>query len=375
MNISRYIEDNQVSATSGLAIDEMLASRVGTGQSPQTLRLYTYKSHCALVGRFQNIESELNLDYCLEHGISVNRRPTGGGAIIMGSEQLGVALAIPGKSDDSYAGVREQMARFSRGIVAGLSSLGCSIEFRRKNDLEIAGKKIAGLGLHRTPSGGLLFHASLLVDLDVPLMLNVLNTPFEKLSDKEISTVAERTTTVRREVGENLSVDEVREKILEGYQEAFQVDIQKGNYSDAELVEAQNLENSKYLDKNWIYQTTDVPDSTGKAKVKTAGGLLDVRMVLAGKMIKSTFIGGDFFTSENAIADLEQSLRWHSSQSKLILGTINKVYKRWADDLATLPQEALIRALEMALKRAEVSAKKVAVDPYGCFVSPGSVHV
>ena len=68
MNISRYIEDNHVSATSGLAIDEMMASRVGAQQSPQTLRLYTYKSHCALVGRFQNIESELNLDYCIEQG-------------------------------------------------------------------------------------------------------------------------------------------------------------------------------------------------------------------------------------------------------------------------------------------------------------------
>ncbi len=374
MTIWRYIEDNAVSAAAGLAIDEVLATRAGLNRSPQTLRLYTYQSHCALVGRFQNIESELNLGYCSQHGISVNRRPTGGGAIIMGVEQLGVALAIPGKTDDSYARVREKMALFSKGIVAGLSSLGCSIEFRRKNDLEIEGKKIAGLGLHRTNSGGLLFHASLLVDLDVPLMLNVLNTPFEKISDKEISTVAERTTTVRKASGANISLNEVRKKILEGYRDAFQVEIQAGTYSETELAEAEVLENSKYIDKNWIFQTTDVPDATGKAKVKTPGGLLDVRVVLAGRMIKSTFIGGDFFTSENAIADLEQSLRWHSSQDSAIIETLTKVYSRWSGDLASLPQNAVSRAISMAIKRAEVSAKKVSVDPYGCFVSPGGEH-
>ena len=187
MNTWRYIENNRVTASAGLAADEVLATRVGTGTSLPTLRLYTYQP-CALVGRFQTIENELNLDYCAQNKIPVNRRPTGGGAIIMGENQLGVALAIPGKSDESYASVRERMSQFSQGIISGLNTLGIKVEFRRKNDLEVNGLKIAGLGLHKTATGGLLFHASLLVDLDVAYMLNVLQTPFEKISDKEIAT-------------------------------------------------------------------------------------------------------------------------------------------------------------------------------------------
>ena len=49
----RYIADDGVSASFGLAADETLARRLGAGASPPTLRLYTYVSHCALVGRFQ----------------------------------------------------------------------------------------------------------------------------------------------------------------------------------------------------------------------------------------------------------------------------------------------------------------------------------
>ena len=79
----RLLIDDEVTASFGLSADETLARRVGRGASPPTLRLYSYRSHCALVGRFQHLEQELHLDFCGQHGIAVNRRPTGGGAIIM----------------------------------------------------------------------------------------------------------------------------------------------------------------------------------------------------------------------------------------------------------------------------------------------------
>ena len=374
MNFWRYIKNDYVTASAGLAADEIIANRAGSGTSQPTLRLYTYKP-CALVGRFQTIENELNLDYCAENKIPVNRRPTGGGAIIMGQEQLGMALAIPGRSDETYARVRERMAQFSKGIISGLSTLGIVVEFRRKNDLEVNGKKIAGLGLHKTASNGLLFHASLLVDLDVSYMLNVLNTPFEKISDKEIATVSERTTTVLRETNTNLTLDEVRSIILDGYKDAFQIDIKVGDFSISELDELRQLEKDKYMATDWIFQKTNVPDATGKSVVKTPGGLLDVRIVLAGKMIKAAYIGGDFFTSEHDIADLEQILRWHSIQEKSLMETLTKLYKKWSGDLANLSMDALLSNIKSAIETAESIARKESASPYGCFVTPGGAHV
>ena len=365
MNFWRYIKNDCVTASAGLAADEIIANRAGAGTSQPTLRLYTFKP-CALVGRFQNIENELNLDYCAENKIPVNRRPTGGGAIIMGENQLGVSLAIPGKSDETYANARERMAQFSQGIISGMATLGIDVEFRRKNDLEVKGKKIAGLGLHKTNTGGLLFHASLLVDLDVPYMLNVLQTPFEKISDKEIATVAERTTTVQREVESPMAMDEIRHIILNGYKNVFNSNILLDDYSHEEKVEIYQLEKDKYIDSDWIFQSTEVPDSTGRSVIKSESGLLDIRIVLAGKMIKSAYIG--------AIADLEQSLRWHSSQDKSLKETLSQVYERWSGDLENLPIELLRKAIKSAIQKAEIIARKTSLDPYGCFVSPGGAH-
>jgi lipoate-protein ligase A len=371
----RLITDDGVTPSFGLAADESLAQRVGLNQSQPTLRLYTYRSHCALVGRFQNVEKEIRVDYCHANHIPINRRPTGGGAIIMGERQLGVALTVRGRGGDSYSHARELMGNFSEGIVRGLNQLSVQAKFRRKNDIEVNGKKLVGLGVYRAPSGGLLFHASLLVDLDIALMLRVLDTPFEKISDKEIDTVAGRITTVRRETESNISVDEVRRVIADGFAGAFDLSlIHADGFTRDELADIVKLESEKYLIDDWIYQTTSVPDSNGSAKIKTDAGLLDVSVTMAGAMIKAAFIGGDFFASENAVADLEASLRWHSGQSDKVAATIGKMFESRKSEFNGIQPEVMIEALTKAISRAKVAEGQMRADPYGCYVNPGGQY-
>ncbi|MBI5825794.1 MAG: hypothetical protein HZB18_17340 [Chloroflexi bacterium] len=378
----RLITDDNVSPSFGLAADETLAQRVGMNQSQPTLRLYTYRSHCALVGRFQNIENEIRVGYCRENGITLNRRPTGGGAIIMGADQLGVALTIPGRGalrlgaqGDNYAQAREMMGNFSEGLVRGLNQLGVQAKFRRKNDIEVNGKKLVGLGVYRAPSGGLLFHASMLVDLDIELMLRVLNTPFEKISDKEIDTVAGRITTVRRETESNISVDEVRRLIADGFAGAFNLSLLHADgFTRDELDDIAKLENEKYLTEDWVCQTTSVPDSNGSAKIKTEAGLIDVSVTMAGAMIKAAFIGGDFFAAENAVADLEASLRWHASQPEKVAATIGKIFQSRESQFNGIKPEVMIEAVTKAVSRARVVESQMRADPYGCYVNPGGGH-
>jgi lipoate-protein ligase A len=370
----RLLTDNNVSASFGLAADDAIAQRVGTGASPPTLRLYTYCSHCALAGRFQRIENEIHLDFCREHGIAVNRRPTGGGAIIMGENQLGVALMIPAGGEDTYGRARELMEKFSAGLVRALNKLGVQAQFRRKNDVEVNGRKIAGLGIYRAGNGGLLFHASLLVDLDVPLMLRVLNTPFEKISDKEIATVAARTTTVRREMRQDISLNDVRQKVAEGYATTFKVELAAGDFTKNELQYIAQLEREKYLSPAWIFQTTEVADTVGAAKMKTSGGLLEVKVTLAGRLLKAVYLAGDFFVAENAVADLEASLRWHSSAPEAIAATLQRIYDRRRDELSMIPSAALTETIQLAAQKALAAEAHDHASPYGCFVNPEVAH-
>jgi len=370
MNAWRLITDDSVSASFGLAADECLAHRAGIGASQPTLRLYTYRSYCALVGRFQNVDNEINRAYCEANGIPLNRRPTGGGAIIMGQDQLGIALCIPGREEDSYRHARELMVHFSAGIISGLETPGIRATFLGKNDVEVNNRKVAGLGVYRAPEGGLLFHASVLVDLDIALMLRVLKTPFEKITDKAIATVAERVTTIRRECGSPVTLDEIRASIAAGYSRAFGVSLVPGGFLPDELEAIDALEQNKYVTLAWVNQATAIPDTFGSAKIKTLAGLLDVRATLAGDTIKAIFIGGDFFATDGAVADLEARLRWHPANPVRVRESLAAGYAEHASQLNNLPMDALQEAIRLAVRDAQKAESAARANPYGCFVNP-----
>jgi lipoate-protein ligase A len=352
----RLITQGDVSASFGLSADEVIGGRVGTGESVSTLRLYTYKSYCGLVGRFQNIQNELRLDFCKENHITVNRRPTGGGAIIMGDGQLGLALMLTGHAEDTYSRARDLMLTLSEGIIKGLNELGANAQFYNKNDILVNGRKIVGTGIHRAQSGSLLFHASVLVDLDVNLMLQVLNTPLEKISDKQVAAISERLTNVRRELGRDISVDEVRQAIARNYATTLGVELVAGTYTADELqaIEKVEVEKEKYLSDEWIYQTSSVEDKFGGAKFKTPVGLLDIRVALAGETLKAAYIGEDFFAEESAVAEMESALRWQSSQAEKVSAALAKVYQRREKDFNGLPLEAIQETMLKAIGNAQL---------------------
>ena len=363
----RYIKENKVSHSYGLATDEAMSIRVSKNKSNPILRLYTYASYSALVGRFQRIENELNLDFCEDQNISINRRPTGGGAILMGEDQLGIAWMV--REWNECHTPRELMQNFAEALCKGLQTFGISARFRGKNDLEVDGRKIAGLGIQSNVSGGYLFHCSLLVDLDVILMLRALNVPVEKLEAKKLQSIEGRITTVRNETHTEIHLEEVLGSIKKAFGSHFGIMLEQSSYSPEDKKQINEMEFSKYLNKEWIFQKVDVPDLSGEAKQMTPSGLLDVRVTLAGRQIKAVFLGGDFFAAESAVADIEGRLRWHSSEKDQIQKTLESIYSQREKELTFLPIDSVCEVINKATNSAKSMNQKNTLS-YGCFVNP-----
>jgi lipoate---protein ligase len=103
--------------------------------------------------------------------------------------------------------------------------------------------------------------------------------------------------------------------------------------------------------------------------------LIDVSVTMAGGTIKAAFIGGDFFASENAVADLEASLRWHASQPEKVAATIEKIFQSRKSEFNGIQPEVMTEAVMKAVSRARVAESQMRADPYGCYVNPGGgVH-
>lgn len=374
----RLIQDDGVSAAYGLAADEYLLGHSGGphGAFDATLRLYTYRSHCALVGRFQDTAAEVRLPECERLGVQVNRRPTGGGAIMMGRDQLGVALTLRASWPNLPRRPGPLFQHLAQGVVEGLRSFGVAARFRPRNDIEVVGRKIAGLGVCRDGSGSLLFHASVLVDLDTALMLRLLAIPAEKLSDKLLRYVADRTTTLRRETGQVVTVEQARAAVAGAYASAFGVKLVPEPFTAAETADIQRLVETRYGTHEWVHQRRLDPadadaraesraalvgacfgprhGSVGQAVQKTPSGLMRVYAALAGQQtIKSVLITGDFFADPASVARLEARLKW-SPATRAAIGAAAVAELAGADAAPLGPDdvgETIWRAVESARRR------------------------
>lgn len=322
----RLLTDYGVDAAEGLALDEALAAGQGRhgegpgpGVSPErqlpVLRLYTYRG-AALVGRYQHLAAEVDLDACRARGIQWNRRPTGGGAIVMGPGQLGVAVAVPAPAHDHP---RDLLARFAGGIIAGLARLGVDAHLTGKNDLAVGKRKIAGLGLYLDPAGGLLFHSSVLADLDVAFMLSVLRIPAAKLADKPgaggvapsiVAAVSERITTVSAETGVPWRGAGLAEPVAAGFSEALDTDLAPAEPSTAERARAGALVARRYTTEAWWSERSPQDDATASALLKTPEGLVRCYLALHGPTIKSALFAGDFSVAPEPLVRFEAGLRW-----------------------------------------------------------------
>ena len=174
----RVIDTGLRDARANIAFDQALIDARLAGTIPDTIRFLRFPPS-ALVGVHQVLPHEVRLEYCHEQGIQVARRITGGGALFMDEKQLGWELvfdrALFRGNEPGAAGLAQISARICEAAAAGLRRLGVAAEFRPRNDIEVAGRKLGGTGgIH--DGQVLFFQGTLLSDFDPAQMIAALKT-------------------------------------------------------------------------------------------------------------------------------------------------------------------------------------------------------
>ncbi|MGD0982509.1 MAG: biotin/lipoate A/B protein ligase family protein [Acidimicrobiales bacterium] len=360
----RLLADDGVGAAEGLALDEALMSRYARGEPdrPPTLRLYSYRDHCALIGRYQNLEAEVDLAACDRTGTEVSRRLTGGGAIVMGSGQLGIAYVDRARVGERP---RETIEELSAALVAGCARLGIRASFGGKNDLEVGSRKIAGLGLHVDSAGAMLFHASVLADLDVAFMLQMLRIPAAKLADRAAAAVGERITTVSVETGVPHDAATLRPYIADGFATAFGVTLESAMPDPQEQAHAVALATDRYRSQSWLSERSVAADANGSSLLKTPAGLARIYLATRGDLVKSVMFAGDFNELPAALVAMESGLRWRRLEHDAIRAVIAR--SGAAEALGVAPEllaAAVMEAGRRATEQEEAEVLRTADDRF-----------
>jgi len=327
----RLFEDivNPVSTALGLSIDDTLPLSLSQHGSPPILHLYVFKPS-AIVGKYQDINAALRLDRCRHREIEFNRRSTGGGTVIMGPKAVALGLGITLDHPGLKGGINGIFESLSAVLLAALGDLGIRAEFRPKNDLEVRGKKIAGLSASLETEKAVLFHASLLVDFDIPLMLDIIHQPPLKLYDKGYSCFSQRITTIKEQLGHDVDMGTIIAAVENAFSQRFDISFQADEPDTWEKKSIQEFTTARYTNPDWIFSHKHPRSRMGVSEVKTPGGLLEIYLALAGNTIEHIMITGDFFSTTKDINLLESALKWTSAKRKKIEEHLSEV---WRDEI------------------------------------------
>ena len=337
--------EGPVSTAKGLALDDTLPQSVENNHSPPILHLYTFVPS-AIVGKYQDIEAALKLDRCEDLGIEYNRRSTGGGTVIMGPKVISLALGINVDHPGLKPGVGGVFESLSRVLIRALKKLGIQAYFQPKNDLEVSGKKIAGLSAASDEGKRLLFHTSLLVDFDLELMTQIMNTPLIKIRDKGYNCFSQRMTTVRQELGTHVPVETVMDHIRDAFEEEFGIRFREDIPDEWERLSIRRYIEERYTAKEWIFSHKHPRSRMGIGQLMTRGGLLEVYLSLSGGSIENVLITGDFFSTTEDLHRLENALKWTSARPERIERNLASVWRE--DMIYGLDVPSLVQAILMA---------------------------
>lgn len=195
------------------------------------LRFYGWTPACVSLGRNQSILA-VNTEYCVENGIDVVRRLTGGRALLHDNE-LTYSFVCPIlflKNGESIVGSYKEI---SGALALGFQKLEIDANFPEEKkvktnfeycmsvstgaDLSFQGRKIVGSAQYRK-QGYILQHGSIVFDYDTKLIENIFG---EKPMQDKIITM--------NEINFEINKENLVNAIKEGIQEYFTIQLQDLN--------------------------------------------------------------------------------------------------------------------------------------------------
>jgi lipoate-protein ligase A len=235
--------------------------------SPPTIRFYAWLAPAVSIGRFQQIDRDIDLAACRKRSIDIVRRPTGGKAVFHGQDLTYAVVGVE-QRDGFPADIIGTYRMVSRCLIRGLREIGIEAQVAGEGralpetparascfsapsryELLVRGRKICGSAQVRS-HGAFLQHGSLLLTFD-PLCTGELLLPHSEGRDEQIAHLRQSVTSLGDE-GAPLPAMEALCRIMKtGFEAALGVRLEEGALTPDEETLKEHLLRDKYTNDQW----------------------------------------------------------------------------------------------------------------------------
>ncbi len=303
-----------------------------TPETPDTAILVSPDTPYVCVGFHQEVEREVDLDYCQAHNIPVTRREVGGGAVLLDDNQIFTQWVF--QPDHVPLKVVDRFAWHAAPIMATYKDFGVEASFRPINDIHVHGKKIGGMGAALIGNAEVVV-SSLMLDFDTHTMAKVLKVPNEKFRDKVFQGLENYMTTLKKELGHVPDRTEVKQRYIRHMEETLQRPVEEGSLTTHEQTVLTEL-TERFSQKDWLFKKGGlIRDAVkihggvwiGETALKAPGGLIRITLRIRENTIDDLAISGDFtFYPQDQLAAFEQYLKGTSMDPAALKQAIEAFY-------------------------------------------------
>ncbi len=213
-----------------LAMEEFVAERI------EDEAFFVWRvAPTVIIGRNQDLEAEVNMEYCSRHGVHIVRRRSGGGCVYSDMGNVMVSY-VSGRGTVSAV-----FDRYLSAMAACLCSLGLRAEKSGRNDILVEGRKVSGNAFHQLPDRSIV-HGTLLYDTDFEALEEAIRPPVEKLVRHGVASVRQRVENLKMFIDPSVvgSVEALERYVVDWFCEG-EVVLTEGDVHEIEILEKQYL--------------------------------------------------------------------------------------------------------------------------------------
>lgn len=152
-----------------LALDEALLVAADEQEAGPSLRFWEPQQLAVVLGATGRLHEDVEVAACQADGVTIARRSSGGGTVVVGPGTLNVAVVLPSDAAPGLHAVDRAQQFVLERIAQALRSLGPPVEVLGLGDLTIGGRKCAGSAQRRLRHY-FLVHCTLLYGFPLPLI-------------------------------------------------------------------------------------------------------------------------------------------------------------------------------------------------------------
>ncbi|EEF58762.1 lipoate--protein ligase family protein [Pedosphaera parvula] len=173
----KYLDLTLPTPAENLACEEALLDYCEQGREEELLRFWEPRQHFVVLGYANKAATEVNLKACETNLVPVLRRCSGGGTVLQGPGCLNYSLVLRIQRGSALATISDTNTYIMKQQLKALQPLlSTSSSVQGHTDLAINNVKFSG-NAQRRKRHFLIFHGTILLNFDLPLIENLLAMP------------------------------------------------------------------------------------------------------------------------------------------------------------------------------------------------------